>query len=376
MHDQFRQLRREAPIWRDETNNLVAVLGHAEVLRAERRSDVFSSAGGYRSIIQQPGMELDMIALDDPDHAAHRSLVSAMFTPRAVRRLEPLVTSIVADLINGFIDQGEFELVDDLAAPLPARLTADLIGFGEEYADSVRVWSERLMRIDRVQIDPEAMAGFMGTIMEFSQIVNPIALQRRECPASDLISVWANSELNGCPVGPEVLVQETGLFISGGAETTRTVVARGLIELAAHPQMWEAMATDPELIPVAVEELLRWVTPLNNFFRTTLAPVELGGEKLDAGERVILLYPSANRDETVFSEPDSFDIRRTPNPHIAFGFGTHFCLGSSLARLELITLFTELTQRITDLQVLEAPDIEPNVFVSAVRSCRLGFRRR
>lgn len=376
MHDQLRRLRQDQPIWRDEKNDLVAILGHAEVIQAERRSDVFSSAGGYRSIVQEPGMELDMIALDDPEHNAHRGLVSAMFTPRAVRRLEETVQTIVTDLVDGFVGNGELEIVEELAAPLPARLTARLLGFDEEHAPQVRSWSERLMRIDQVQKDPQAMVGFMGAIMEFSAIVNPIADQRRQCPADDLISVWANSELHGCPVGPEVLVQETGLFISGGAETTRTVVARGLIELASHPQMWEAMAADPALIPSAVEELLRWVTPLNNFFRTTLAPIEVGGEKIDEGQRVILLYPSANRDERVFPDSYAFDIRRTPNPHVAFGFGTHFCLGSSLARLELRLVFSELVRRLTDLQLLGQPDIEPNVFVSAVRSCRLGFRAR
>ncbi|MDZ4825267.1 MAG: cytochrome P450, partial [Actinomycetota bacterium] len=186
----------------------------------------------------------------------------------------------------------------------------------------------------------------------------------------------AGAELDGCPMEQSVIVQETGLFISGGAETTRTVIARGLLELTRHPDQWEAMAADPSLVPGAVEELIRWVTPLNNFFRTATRTSTIADTKVAEGDRVILLYPSANRDETVFDAPDTFDIRRNPNPHCAFGFGTHVCLGASLARLELRTLLTQLTQRITNLHVLSEPDIEPNIFVGAVRSLRLGFDRR
>ena len=174
----------------------------------------------------------------------------------------------------------------------------------------------------------------------------------------------------------ETLVNETGLVISGGAETTRTVIARGLATLAEHPDQWEAMAADPTLVPGAVEELIRWVTPLNNFFRTAVTDTEVAGHRLAAGDRVMLVYPSANRDERTFTDPDRFDITRSPNPHVAFGFGTHFCLGASLARQELAMLFTKLTSQLTDLAVVEPPDIEPNVFVGAVRSLTMSFTRR
>ncbi|HET6874983.1 MAG TPA: cytochrome P450 [Acidimicrobiales bacterium] len=376
MHEALGELRRASPLWRDEANDLLAVLGQPEIIEVERRSNVFSSDGAYRSVVQPPGMERDMIALDDPDHAAQRSLVARKFTPRAVRRLEPAIESIVDDLVGRFVDRGEMEVVDELAAPLPALLTARLIGFGPDHAESVRSWSERLMRIDQVMKDVAVGAQFMTAIMEFSQTLAPIAEQRRACPVDDLVSVWTHSDLGGEPVPTEVIVQETGLFISGGAETSRTVISRGLVELARHPDMWEAMAAEPGLIPGAVEELLRWVTPLNNFFRTAKSATTIGDTEVEEGQRLILLYPSANRDERIFDQPYRFDIRRTPNQHVAFGFGTHFCLGSSLARLQLRLLLQALTHRITDLTVLDGPDIEPNIFVGAVRSCHLGFRRR
>lgn len=232
------------------------------------------------------------------------------------------------------------------------------------------------MRIDQLEDDPNVLMGMMTAIQEFAADLAPLVEDRRQTPRDDLVSIWANGELGGCPIDTSVLVQETGLFISGGAETTRTVIARGLYELTRHPDAWEAMAAGANAIPVAVEEIIRWVTPLNNMFRTATRDAEIAGTAVHEGDRVILLYPSANRDESVFNDPYTFDITRQPNPHVAFGFGTHFCLGASLARLELRMLFSHLTRRITNLRVLAEPDIEPNIFVGAVRSLRIGFDRR
>ncbi|HEY3831409.1 MAG TPA: cytochrome P450 [Acidimicrobiia bacterium] len=374
MHDAFRAMRADGPVHRDEADGLWAVVRHAPLVNVERRADVFSSSGCYRSRIAP--QEEDMIAKDDPAHHDQRALVARTFTPKAVLRLEAEIKALVDELIASFVEHGELDLVDDLAAPFPARLTARLIGFGSEHGPSVRTWSERLMRIDGITEDQALLMDMMTTIQDFAVALAPIVEHRRTTPADDLLSIWANAELDGCPLDTSVVVQETGLFISGGAETTRTVIARGLVELADHPDDWEAMAADPSLIPVAVEELIRWVTPLNNFFRTATRDAKIADTSVQAGDRVILLYPSANRDESMFDDPYTFDIRRNPNPHVAFGFGTHFCLGASLARLELRTLLTHLTQQITNLRVVTPPDIEPNIFVGAVRSCRMAFDRR
>jgi cytochrome P450 family 142 subfamily A polypeptide 1 len=374
MHDAFRVLRADGPVWRDAANELWAVVHHGPLIDVERRAGDFSSAGCYRSRVAP--QEEDMIAKDDPAHHDQRSLVARRFTPKAVQQLEPLIDQVAAQLVEAFVARGELDLVDDLAAPFPAQLTAHLLGIGAEHGEAVRSWSERLMRIDGILADEALMTDMMGAIMEFAAVVVPLADERRVDPKDDLVSVWANAELGGCPLEQSVIVQETGLFISGGAETTRTVIARGLVELARHPEQWEAMADEPALIPDAVEELIRWVTPLNNFFRTATRDTTIAETDVHAGDRVILCYPSANRDEAVFDDPYTFDIRRDPNPHVAFGFGTHFCLGASLARLELRTLIATLTRRITNLRVLTEPDIEPNIFVGAVRSCRMAFDAR
>jgi cytochrome P450 len=172
---------------------------------------------------------------------------------------------------------------------------------------------------------------------------------------------------------PMTMMHETGLFIAGGAETTRTVIARGLAVLAEHPEQWEAAASEPELVHGLVEEIIRWVTPLNNMFRQVTTDDHIGDQPVSAGDRVMLAYPSANRDEDVFDAPFTFDIRRDPNPHLAFGQGTHFCVGANLARLELRLLFGALTQRWTNLRIVSPPDIEPNIFAGAVRSFDLAF---
>jgi cholest-4-en-3-one 26-monooxygenase len=227
------------------------------------------------------------------------------------------------------------------------------------------------MRTDAITFDNDALMGVIGAIQEFSPVLQSVSDERQGCPADDLISVWTGAGLDQL-----TMMHETGLFIAGGAETTRTVIARGLAVLAEHPEAWEAAASEPALINGLVEEVIRWVTPLNNMFRRVLSDDRIGDQPVRAEDRVMLAYPSANRDEAVFNDPFRFDIGRDPNPHLAFGQGTHFCVGANLARLELRLLFGALTQRWTNLRVITPPDIEPNIFASAVRRFELAFDLR
>ena len=373
MHATFTHLRRDSPVWRDERNGLWAITRQRDVIDVERRARTFSSALGYRSF-HSPG-EDNMIAQDNPAHAEQRRLVADRFTPRGVHAYEDKIRSLVDELVAGIASTGEVDVVDALAAQLPCRLTAHMLGFPEDRWVDIKSWSERLMRYDAIHSDAVAFMGMMGAIQEFSEVLNPLVVARRAAPADDLVGVWSNSEVVGCPMADHTIMNETGLFISGGAETTRTVIARGLAVLAEHPEQWEAMAAEPALVPKAVEELIRWVTPLNNFFRTATEDTTVADTSISAGERVILLYPSANRDESVFDDPFRFDITREPNPHVAFGFGPHVCLGMNLARLELRILFEALTQRLTNLRVVEPPVLEANIFATAVKSMRLAVTR-
>jgi cytochrome P450 family 142 subfamily A polypeptide 1 len=369
VHRFFTWARANDPVWLDEANGVYAVTRHADLMDVERRSDVFSSRGCYRANTVPD--ETNMIALDDPEHQQQRRLVNRRFTPKAVHDHEPFLQSRIDQLLDAVAQDGRLEVVGDLAGQLPSRLTAELLGFPEDRWADVMSWSERLMRTDQVMLDPEVTMGMMSAIMEFNEVLTEVAAERRGCPAHDLVSTWVRADYDDMR-----LMHETGLFIAGGAETTRTAIARGIAVLADHPDQWEAAAADPSLVPGLVEEVIRWVTPLNNMFRTALRADEIGDTPVPEGARICLVYPSANRDEAVFDEPFTFDIRRSPNHHIAFGQGTHFCVGSNLARLELRMLFGSLTQRWTNLRVISPPDIEPNVFAGAVRRFEVAFDLR
>jgi cytochrome P450 family 142 subfamily A polypeptide 1 len=365
-------MRANEPVYRDR-NGLWAITRHADVLDVERRARDFSSAGCYRSIVDRT--EHNMIAQDDPGHAAQRQLVNRRFTPRAVRARTQEMQDIVDELVER-AGEGEVEVVEAIAAQLPSRITARELGLDEDEWPLVKSWSERLMRTDARLSDQQVALDFFTACVELFHRTTAEVEARRARAGDDLFSVWASAQLDGEPMPEDSIFHEAGLFVSGGAETTRTLIAHGLRAFCDHNDQWELVASEPSLVPSAVEELLRWVTPLNNFFRTATCDTSIGGQEISAGDRVVLLYPSANRDEAVFDDPFRFDVTRDPNPQIAFGNGTHFCLGANLARHSLTILFTTLTQRWTNLRVVAEPDVEANIFARGVRSFRLGVDRR
>ena len=373
-HDVWAWMRANEPVYRDEKNKLWGITRHADVMDVERRSSVFSSEGVYRAVLS-PG-ESNMIAQDDPRHRQQRMLVQPQLTHAGVATRTAEVEALVAELVAEAVAQGEFDVVELIAGQLPARMTARLLGFPEEMWPEVKSWSERLMRTDMRDRDPVIMNEFIDANREFLGAMMPIMQEVTACPRNDFMSIWANAEIDGQKLPPEAIFHEVGLFIAGGAETTRTAISHGLRVFVDHPDQWEEMAAKPELINSAVEEVLRWVTPLNNFFRMALTDDVVGGQPIAAGDRIIMLYPSANRDESVFENPFEFDIHRNPNPHLSFGFGTHLCIGANLARLVLTTVFRELSARATGLSVVSEPDVEANIFARAVKSFQIRVTPR
>ena len=373
-HHVWAWMRANEPVYRDEKNKLWGITRHADVMDVERRSSVFSSEGVYRAVLS-PG-ESNMIAQDDPRHRQQRMLVQPQLTHAGVATRTSEVEALVAELVAEAVTQGEFDVVELIAGQLPARMTARLLGFPEEMWPEVKSWSERLMRTDMRDRDPLIMNEFIDANREFLGAMIPIMQEVTACPRNDFMSIWANAEIDGQKLPPEAIFHEVGLFIAGGAETTRTAISHGLRTFIDHPEQWEEMAAKPELINSAVEEVLRWVTPLNNFFRMALTDDVVGGQPIAAGDRIIMLYPSANRDESVFDNPFTFDIHRSPNPHLSFGFGTHLCVGANLARLVLTTVFRELSGRATGLSVVSEPDVEANVFARAVKSFQIRVTPR
>lgn len=373
-HDVWAWMRANEPVYRDTKNNLWGITRHSDVMDVERRSSVFVSGLGYRAV-ESPG-ESNMIAQDDPRHRQQRMLVQPQLTRSGVAERAHEIEALVSELVDEVIQRGQFEVIEHLAGQLPARLTTRLLGFPEDMWPQLQSWSERLMRTDMRERDPEIMNEFIDANREFISAMIPIMGEVKGCPRHDFLSIWTNALIDGQPLTPESIVHEVGLFIAGGAETTRTAIAHGLRAFCDHPEQWEAMANDPSLVDGAVEEVLRWVTPLNNFFRTAITNDRIGDQSVLAGDRIVMLYPSANRDESVFQNPYDFDIRRSPNPHLSFGFGTHLCVGANLARLVLTTVFRQMSARATHLVAITEPDVEANIFARAVRSFTLGVSAR
>ncbi|MEZ5378441.1 MAG: cytochrome P450 [Acidimicrobiales bacterium] len=375
--DDFRALRAHPGLWRDERSGMWLAARHADILAVERDAETFASregdAGQYR--LQPSEYEATMISNNDPVHLEQRRMINRRFTPRAVRthvdHYQALVDGLVDAAIAEHEQSGSVEVVDALAAQLPCRVTAELIGFGEERWPEVKSWSERQMRIDSRYDDPAIYEDLNNSISEWAVVMQELLPERAAAPADDLFSDWLAAGM-----APMTMVQETGLMIAGGAETTRTVIAHGLRAFVDHPDQWEYLAEDPSRVALAVEELIRWVTPLNNMFRIATVDTEIAGTPIAAGDRVVLVYPAANRDETVFDDPYRFDVTRDPNPHLSFGHGTHFCLGANLARVELRLLFETLVRRVTGLRVVTEPNVEPNIFARAVTRFDLAFTLR
>ena len=372
-HPAYAWMRRHEPIYRDR-NGVWCVTRMEHLRHVERHAADFVSSRGYRSVWFPD--ETAMIARDDPGHQEQRKLISDMFTPRAVGALTDEIRGYVTDCLAPTRGLHRIEVVDTIAGRLPALTTCRLLGWPLAHWRDVKSWSERLMRVDTLHRDPIQMSDAIRAVHEMAGLTASSIEERRGCPAGDVLGRWANATLEGCPMSPEQINSELGLVVPGGAETTRTTLARSLILLSGRNDLWESMADDPSTIPTAVEELLRWVTPLNNMFRTVARDIEVDGVRLAEGDRVALVYPSANRDEAWFDDPDEVDLARDPNPHISFGFGTHFCLGAHVARLQLRVALEEMTSRMTNLRAAAPPVYEANVFVKAVERFELGYDRR
>ena len=372
-HPAYRWMRANEPLYRDR-NGIWCATRMEHVREIERHATSFTSTRGYRSVWTPT--ETSMISKDDPAHTEQRRLVADRFTPRAVAALENDIRRIVTGALAMVELVGQFDVIDTIAARLPATLTCRLIGWPDSHWREVASWSERLMRIDTVRTKPDQLSDTIRAVYEIGALTATTVDARRACPAEDLMSRWANGTVDGVPMSLPDINSELGLVIPGGAETTRTTLARSLILFSERPDLWEWLAADPGRVPHAVEELLRWITPLNNMFRTATVETVVAGSTIAEGDRIALVYPSANRDESVFPDADDVDLERDPNPHISFGFGTHFCLGAHVARLSMRVAIEELTARFTNLRPASEPRYEANVFVKAVERFDLAFDRR
>jgi cytochrome P450 family 142 subfamily A polypeptide 1 len=347
-HRHFDWLRAHAPVYWDAVSQLWGVSRYADVMQVSKRPDVFCNSGSSRP--DAPPIP-SMINLDDPAHRQRRGLVSKGFTPRRVADHEPKIRRLCGELIDRAATRGRFDFVREVAAPLPMIVIGDLLGVESADHDMLLRWSEDMIGGLSASAPPEAHEATARAFAEYSDYHRNVVADRRARPLQDdLMSALVYAEIDGERLDDDALLQESLLILVGGDETTRHVISGGMYELLRNPDQLRRLREEPGRIPCAVEEMLRWVTPIQTMNRTATQDVTLHGETIHAGEKVLLLYPAANRDESVFAEPHRFDVGREPNPHVAFGgYGAHFCLGASLARLELRVMFEELVRRLPNL---------------------------
>lgn len=370
----YRWMRANQPVFRDR-NGLAGATTYQAVIDAERNPELFSNTGGIRP--DTPGMPY-MIDMDDPAHLLRRKLVNSGFTRKRVTEKEPSIGRLCDALIDAVCERGECDFVRDIAAPLPMALIGDMLGVLPEDRGMLLKWSDDLVTGLSSHIDPAGMEAqaVMNAFAAYTEFTMSIIAKRRAEPTDDLFSILVNAEVEGQRMSDDEIVMETLLILIGGDETTRHTLSGGTEQLVRHRDQWDALVADRSLLPGAIEEMLRWTSPVKNMCRMLTADAEFHGTSLRAGEKIMLLFESANFDESVFENPDQFDIRRDPNSHVAFGFGTHFCLGNQLARLELRLMTDRVLDRLPDLR-LAADDgvlpLRPANFVSGLESMPMVF---
>jgi len=368
-------MRANAPVYYDEEAAVWGITLHEDILAISKDPDRFCSAQGSRP--ETESWVPSMINMDDPDHRRRRALVNRGFTPRRVADHEAAIRQICNDLVDSVAKRGHCDFVRDLAAPLPMIVIGDMLGVRPEDRERLLRWSEEMLGATSATASPEARQRAAAAGGEYVTYALDVIAQRRSDPQiDDLIGVLVHSEIEGERLDEEALIHESLLILVGGDETTRHVITGGMRALIEHPEQRQMLLDDPSKIPTAVEEMLRWVSPIKNMNRTATRDVELRGQQIREGDKLLLLYHSANRDERMFENPDRFDIERTPNEHVAFGgYGRHFCLGSSLAKLELRVFFEEVLPRLPDLALADGADLalRPSNFIAGIEEMQVRF---
>ncbi len=364
-HERFRRLRDEDPVSHhdhpDFERGYWVVARHADVQRVSRDATAFRNAP--HPFLEEPGQDQSatsglLISLDAPEHVKQRKLINRGFTPRRVSDLTDALEARVNRIIDSLRPKSDCDLVRDLALWLPLHVIADLVGVPEEDRDHVFELTERTFGFDAALTHEERAQA----AIEMFAYADALCEQRRREPQNDLISALLEAELDGERLDQMQLDLFFMLLQNAGSETTRNLITSGTVALIQHPEQFDRLRADLSLLPTAIEELLRFTSPVMLFARSAVEDAEVGGRLIEAGDRVVMVYPSANRDERVFDSPDTIDVGRTPNEHVAFGAGgPHYCLGASLARLEAKVMFEAIATRFKGLALGGDPDTFPRL---------------
>ena len=370
----YRELRATAPVCWNDVTKFWALLKYEDIRFVSSSPALFTSTKGITipdPAMPSPVQEGNLIFSDPPRHRQLRKLINSGFTRRRVAVLEPKIRQIVRGILDGIEPGSVHEFAEEIAAPLPTRMIAELIGAPPDDWEQFRAWSDAATGTADPEIELDSFVA-MGQLFEYFQKL--IAARRAE-PRDDLLSVLAEAEIDEHRLTDEDLLNFAFLLLVAGNETTRNLLALGTLALISHPDQRRLLVENPALIPGAVEEMLRWNSPVVHMARTAVADVEIRGQRIAEGDVVVMLYGSANRDEDVFgSDSEEFKVTRHPNPHIAFGCGEHSCVGAQLARLEATVMFEELLGRFPKLELVGDVDRMRATMVPGVKRMpvRLG----
>jgi cytochrome P450 len=365
-HPGYARLRETAPISWDEEHGLWVLTRHEDITYVSTHADTFCSGQGVRPT---QSVDLSIIGLDGERHIRQRRLLNQGFSPRMIRAMEPRVRQVVTEVLDAIADRGTCDFVSDIAIPLPLVVIAELMGLPVEDRFRLGEWSDRMMGGEgRTDPDDPMITDATAAFTEYVTYVTTMVEERRsarregrEAPA-DIITTLVGADEDGVLSSSDELTEdELTMFLVvllvAGNETTRNAISGGMWAFQRFPDQWDLLAAHPEHFTTMADEVARFVSPVISFVRTATEDTEVHGQAIAAGDKLLLLYQSANRDGDVFDRPDEFDVTRSPNPHIAFGVGPHVCMGINLARLEIRVLFEELIRRFPDMHV--APGFEP-----------------
>jgi cholest-4-en-3-one 26-monooxygenase len=383
-HDWFRLLRREEPVhWHErEGHPGYWCITRYEDLKAVSRNPSTFSSERMGTLLREtdpeglPIMRKIMLNMDPPRHRQYRALINKAFTPRMVDGLRPRIVALVKEIVDAVIEKGECDFVGELAAPLPMLVICEMMGVPVEDRRRVYEVGNSMVGFDDPELQPDGKPRTSGDAAMVEMFMYAAKLREKALshPSNDLATGLVHAELEGHKLTEEEFNFFFMLLLIAGNETTRTVTTNGMISLLENPGELRALRGDLSLIDSAVEEILRFSPAVHSFRRTATRDTEIRGVRIRENDKVILWYPSANRDEDVFADPDRFDIRRNPNDHVAFGYGEHYCLGANLARMELQEIFRGIVSRIDDLEMTATPRRLRSNFVNGVKEMKVRFR--
>lgn len=366
-HELWTHLRKESPVyWYAQRGHTPfwAITKHEDIMEVSSQPDIFSNEAGGIIVLNEAQIQSfieggsgsplaqmkTIITMDPPEHRSYRKVASGYFTPRGVTNLDEIVKRSAAAIFDELPDEGEVDFIETIAQKHPLRVLATILGINEEQEERLLVITQELFGgedpdMQRQGEDREAARKELG--MEFYMLFDEIIKDRRACPRDDLATMLANAELSdGCPLGQLETLGYYLIVFTAGHDTTRNALSGAISAFLDHPDQFERLRQDPSLSKSAVDEIVRWTTPVNYMKRQAVQDYELRGQKIKAGEELALFYCSANRDEDVFEDPFTFDIGRSPNRHLGFGWAEHYCLGAHLAKASMKALTEEMVRRI------------------------------